>query len=148
LRVLLEAMPADAPGVVIVQHMPESFTAAFAARLNATCKITGKKAAQGAPILKSRALIAPGNRHLLIRPGACYYTEVVEGPLVSRHRPSVVVLFRSVAQVAGPNAVGVIMTGVGDDGAQGLLAMKNAGAFTIIVQRGRLCSFRHVKGGH
>jgi two-component system, chemotaxis family, protein-glutamate methylesterase/glutaminase len=131
LRIVLEEMPADSPGVVIVQHMPEGFTAAFAARLNATCKIKVKEAAQGDLILKGRALIAPGNRHMLVRRGTVYYSEVVDGPLVSRHRPSVDVLFRSVAQMAGPNAVGVIMTGMGDDGAQGLLEMKNAGAFTI-----------------
>ena len=131
LRIILEAMPADIPGVVIVQHMPAGFTAAFAARLNASCKIKVKEATQGDLVIKGRALIAPGNRHMLVRRGAAYYTEIVDGPLVSRHRPSVDVLFRSVAQVAGPNAVGVIMTGMGDDGAQGLLELKNVGAFTI-----------------
>jgi two-component system chemotaxis response regulator CheB len=131
LRIILEALPADSPGVVIVQHMPEGFTAAFAARLNAACKINVKEAAQGDLIIKGRALIAPGNRHMLVRRGTAYYTEIVDGPLVSRHRPSVDVLFRSVAQMASAAAVGVIMTGMGDDGAQGLLEMKNAGAFTI-----------------
>jgi two-component system, chemotaxis family, protein-glutamate methylesterase/glutaminase len=131
LRVVLEAMPTDSPGLVIVQHMPEGFTAAFAAHLNASCKIKVKEAAQGDMIIKGRALIAPGNRHMLVRRGTACYTEIVDGPLVSRHRPSVDVLFRSVAQVAGSNAVGVIMTGMGDDGAEGLLAMKGVGGFTI-----------------
>lgn len=131
LRVILEGMPADAPGMVIVQHMPEGFTRAFAARLDATCAITVKEADHGDLVRRGRALIAPGNRHIVVRHGAPYYTEILDGPLVSRHRPSVNVLFRSVAQVAGRNAMGVIMTGMGDDGAEGLLEMKNAGAFTI-----------------
>jgi two-component system chemotaxis response regulator CheB len=131
LRVILEAMPAGAPGLVIVQHMPQGFTKAFAARLDATCAIKVKEAAHGDLVIKGRALIAPGNRHLLVRRGAAYYTEILDGPLVSRHRPSVDVLFRSIAEAAGANAVGIIMTGMGDDGAQGLLKMKNAGAFTM-----------------
>jgi two-component system chemotaxis response regulator CheB len=132
LRVLLEAMPEDAPGIVVVQHMPEGFTAAFAKRLSKTCKIHVTEAAQGHAIVNGRALIAPGNRHTLVRRnGTAYYAEVVNGPLVSRHRPSVDVLFRSVAQAAGPNAVGVILTGMGSDGARGLLEMKQAGALTI-----------------
>jgi two-component system, chemotaxis family, protein-glutamate methylesterase/glutaminase len=132
LRVLLEAMPEDAPGFVVVQHMPEGFTAAFAKRLRKTCKIHVTEAAQGDAIVNGRALIAPGNRHTLVRrSGTTYYAEVVDGPLVSRHRPSVDVLFRSVAQTAGPNAVGVILTGMGSDGARGLLEMKQAGAMTI-----------------
>jgi two-component system chemotaxis response regulator CheB len=132
LRVLLEAMPEDAPGFVVVQHMPEGFTAAFAKRLGKTCKIHVTEAAQGDAIVNGRALIAPGNRHTLVRRiGTTYYAEVVDGPLVSRHRPSVDVLFRSVAQTAGPNAVGVILTGMGSDGARGLLEMKQAGALTI-----------------
>lgn len=132
LRLLLEAMPEDAPGVVVVQHMPEGFTAAFAARLNTTCKIKVKEAAQGDVIVNGRALIAPGNRHTLVRRDPSgYVAEITDGPLVSRHRPSVDVLFRSVAQAAGPNGVGVIMTGMGNDGAQGLYEMKQAGAFTI-----------------
>jgi two-component system chemotaxis response regulator CheB len=131
LRIVLEAMPVDSPGMVIVQHMPEGFTAAFAARLNATCKISVKEASQGDLVVQGGALIAPGNRHLLVRRGPRYYTEVIDGPLVSRHKPSVDVLFQSIAQVAGANAVGVILTGMGDDGAQGLLEMKNAGALTI-----------------
>ena len=132
LRVLLEAMPENAPGFVVVQHMPEGFTADFAKRLSKTCKVHVTEAAQGDAIVNGRALIAPGNRHTLVRrSGTTYYAEVVDGPLVSRHRPSVDVLFRSVAQTAGPNAVGVILTGMGSDGARGLLEMKQAGALTI-----------------
>ncbi len=132
LRVLLQAMPHDAPGLVIVQHMPENFTAAFAKRLDGLCRITVKEAAQGDSVIPGRALIAPGNRHVLLkRSGARYYVEIKDGPLVCRHRPSVDVLFRSAARYAGENAVGVIMTGMGDDGARGLLEMKEAGAYTI-----------------
>jgi two-component system chemotaxis response regulator CheB len=132
LRVLLQAMPHDAPGLVIVQHMPENFTAAFAKRLDSLCRISVKEAAQGDSVIPGRALIAPGNRHLLLkRSGARYYVEIKDGPLVCRHRPSVDVLFRSTARYAGENAVGVIMTGMGDDGARGLLEMKEAGAYTV-----------------
>ena len=132
LRAVLEAMPPDAPGLVVVQHMPEGFTAAFAQRLNQTCPIEVKEAARGDRVREGRALIAPGNRHtVLVRSGAHYTVDVTDGPLVSRHRPSVDVLFRSVAQAVGPNAVGVILTGMGNDGATGLLEMKQAGAPTI-----------------
>jgi len=132
LRVFLEALPADAPGTVIVQHMPEKFTAQFAARLNGLCRVTVKEAADGDTVLRGQALIAPGNRHLLVkRSGARYFVEVKDGPLVSRHRPSVDVLFRSTARYAGKNAVGVIMTGMGDDGAKGMLEMKEAGAYNL-----------------
>jgi two-component system chemotaxis response regulator CheB len=132
LRVFLEALPADCPGVVIVQHMPEKFTASFAQRLDQLCRITVKEAADGDSVIRGQALIAPGNKHLLLkRSGARYYVEVKDGPLVSRHRPSVDVLFRSTARYAGRNAVGVIMTGMGDDGARGMLEMKEAGAFNI-----------------
>ncbi len=132
LRVFLEALPADAPGIVIVQHMPEQFTAAFARRLDGLCRISVKEAADGDTVVRGRALIAPGNRHLLLkRSGARYYVEVKDGPLVSRHRPSVDVLFRSAARYAGKNCVGVIMTGMGDDGARGMLEMKEAGAVNI-----------------
>jgi len=132
LREFLEAMPLDAPGIVIVQHMPEQFTAQFANRLNDTCRITVKEAADNDSVLRGQALIAPGNRHLLLkRAGARYYVEVREGPLVSRHRPSVDVLFRSAARYAGRNVVGVIMTGMGDDGSKGMLEMKEAGAHNI-----------------
>jgi len=132
LRTILETLPADSPGIVIVQHMPELFTRAFADRLDGLCRISVKEAEQNDTILRGRALIAPGNHHLLVkRSGARYYVEVRDGPLVSRHRPSVDVLFRSAARYAGPNAVGVIMTGMGDDGASGMLEMKEAGAVTI-----------------
>ncbi len=132
LRALLEVMPPDCPGIVIVQHMPEGFTRAFADRLNETCRIEVKEAADGDRILEGRALVAPGNRHLEVRrSGAHYVVEVRDGPLVSRHRPSVDVLFRSVARAASANAVGVIMTGMGSDGADGLMEMKRAGAATV-----------------
>jgi two-component system chemotaxis response regulator CheB len=132
LRTLLEALPADTPGIVIVQHMPELFTRAFASRLDGLCAITVKEAETGDTVLRGRALIAPGNHHLLLqRSGARYYVEVREGPLVCRHRPSVDVLFRSAARYAGPNAVGVILTGMGDDGARGMQEMHQAGATTI-----------------
>jgi two-component system chemotaxis response regulator CheB len=132
LRVVLEQLPPDTPGIVIVQHMPEKFTRAFANRLDGLCRISVKEAENNDTVLRGRALIAPGNYHLLLkRSGARYYVEVREGPLVSRHRPSVDVLFRSGARYAGRNAVGIIMTGMGDDGARGLLEMKQAGAITI-----------------
>lgn len=132
LRVFLEAMPLDAPGIVIVQHMPEHFTRSFAARLDKICRISVKEAENNDTVVRGRALIAPGNDHALLkRSGARYYVEIKDGPLVSRHRPSVDVLFRSAARYAGKNAVGVIMTGMGDDGAKGLLEMKEAGAATI-----------------
>jgi len=132
LKTLLEALPADAPGIVVVQHMPETFTRAFANRLDGLCRITVKEAESNDTVLRGRALIAPGNRHMLLkRSGARYYVDVKEGPLVCRHRPSVDVLFRSAARYAGQNAVGVILTGMGDDGARGMLEMKQAGARTI-----------------
>lgn len=132
LRCLLETLPADSPGIVIVQHMPEVFTRAFANRLDSLCKITVKEAETNDTVLRGRALIAPGNHHTLLkRSGARYFVEVKDGPLVSRHRPSVDVLFRSAARYAGSNAVGVILTGMGDDGARGMLEMKEAGAATI-----------------
>ncbi|PKR87269.1 chemotaxis response regulator protein-glutamate methylesterase [Pleomorphomonas diazotrophica] len=132
LREFLMALPANAPGIVIVQHMPEHFTAAFAKRLDGLCQVSVKEAEDGDPVLRGHVLIAPGGRHLLLeRQGARYHVAVKDGPLVSRHRPSVDVLFRSTARAAGPNAVGVIMTGMGDDGARGLLEMKEAGAHTV-----------------
>jgi two-component system chemotaxis response regulator CheB len=133
LREVLEALPANAPGIVIVQHMPESFTRAFARRLDGLCEVDVKEAEDGDTVMPGRVLIAPGGlRHtLLSRQGARYTVSVREGPLVSRHRPSVDVLFRSAAQVAGSNAVGIIMTGMGDDGARGLLEMRTAGARTM-----------------
>jgi response regulator receiver modulated cheB methylesterase len=132
LTTFLKAMPVDCPGIVIVQHMPEKFTTSFANRLNEICKISVKEAANGDAVIRGHALIAPGNYHLLLkRSGARYYVEVREGPLVNRHRPSVDVLFRSTARYAGANAIGIIMTGMGDDGAHGLKEMKEAGAKTI-----------------
>ncbi len=132
LREMLEALPANAPGIVIVQHMPEKFTAAFAKRLNSLCEVEVKEAVDGDPVLRGHVLIAPGDQHMLLeRQGARYYVSVKTGPLVSRHRPSVDVLFRSAARAAAGNAMGVIMTGMGDDGARGLEEMKQAGAFTV-----------------
>ncbi len=132
LRELLEALPANSPGIVIVQHMPEKFTAAFAKRLNTLCEVEVKEAADGDPVLRGHVLIAPGDKHLLLeRKGARYEVSVRAGPLVSRHRPSVDVLFRSAARSAGSNAMGVIMTGMGDDGARGMNEMHQAGAFTV-----------------
>ena len=132
LKTFLEALPMDSPGIAIVQHMPENFTKSFAKRLDSICKISVKEAEDGDSLIRGRALIAPGNYHMLLkRSGARYYVEIKEGPLVSRHRPSVDVLFRSAARYAGKNAVGVIMTGMGDDGAKGMLELKEAGAYTI-----------------
>ena len=132
LKSVLEALPADTPGIVIVQHMPELFTRAFANRLDSLCNITVKEAETNDTVIRGRALIAPGNHHLLLkRSGARYYVEVKDGPLVCRHRPSIDVLFRSAARYAGRNAVGIILTGMGDDGARGMLEMKQAGAMTI-----------------
>jgi two-component system chemotaxis response regulator CheB len=132
LRVLLEALPMDCPGLVIVQHMPENFTRSFAQRLDGLCAIRVKEAVSGDAVLRGQALIAPGNLHTLLkRSGASYYVEIRDGPLVTRHRPSVDVLFRSSAVNAGRNAVAVIMTGMGDDGAKGMLELKESGAFTI-----------------
>jgi len=132
LRVLICALPADTPGIVVVQHMPEKFTASFAERLNELGKVRVKEAENGDRVLRGHVLIAPGNRHLLLKlTGAKYYVEVRDGPQVSRHRPSVDVLFRSAARYAGSNALGVIMTGMGDDGARGMLEMRQAGAETI-----------------
>ncbi len=132
LRVFLEGLPPDSPGVVIVQHMPEKFTASFAKRLDSLCAVEVKEAEDGDTVRRGRVLIAPGNKHTLLeRSGARYYVSVKDGPLVSRHRPSVDVLFRSATRSAGSNAVGVIMTGMGDDGARGMAEMKSAGAFTL-----------------
>jgi two-component system chemotaxis response regulator CheB len=128
----LQAMPIDSCGIVIVQHMPEMFTRSFAERLNRICSITVKEAAHGDSIIKGRALIAPGNKHMEIkRSGARYFVELNDQDPVNRHRPSVDVLFKSTARYAGKNAIGVIMTGMGADGAAGLLEMKNAGAETV-----------------
>jgi len=132
LRIFLQRLPSDAPGMVIVQHMPEHFTKAFSKRLDTMCRVHVKEAENNDPVVRGQVLIAPGNMHMLLkRSGARYHVEVKTGPLVSRHRPSVDVLFRSAARYAGKNAVGVLMTGMGDDGAKGLLEMKQSGAFTI-----------------
>ncbi|MDP9794608.1 two-component system chemotaxis response regulator CheB [Catenuloplanes nepalensis] len=132
LEVVLPALPRSTPGVVIVQHMPERFTAAFAQRLDTMCRVRVREAADGDEVLPGNVLVAPGGRHMeLIRMGHTYRVRVFDGPPVNRHRPSVDVLFRSVARAAGNAALGVIMTGMGDDGARGLLEMRRAGAFTV-----------------
>ncbi len=132
LEAVLTTLPRVCPGIVIVQHMPEKFTAEFANRLNRLSQIMVKEAQSNDRVVPGTALIAPGGRHLLLRRnGAQYFVEVMDGPLVNRHRPSVDVLFRSVARSAGANALGVIMTGMGDDGAAGLLEMRKAGALTL-----------------
>jgi len=129
-RVLTE-LPRGCPGIAVVQHMPEEFTAAFAARLDTLCEVSVTEAVNGERLLPGHVFIAPGGKHLMLRrSGAYYYAEVLDGPLVNRHRPSVDVLFRSVAKCAGANATGIIMTGMGDDGARGLLEMRDAGAPT------------------
>ena len=132
LEEVLTSLPRVCPGIVVVQHMPEKFTAAFAARLDSVCEVRVKEAANNDRVLQGQVLIAPGGKHMLLRRnGAQYFVEVVDGPLVNRHRPSVDVLFRSTARAAGANALGVIMTGMGDDGAAGLLEMLKAGARTV-----------------
>lgn len=132
LRVMLEQLPADAPAVLVTQHMPAGFTRTFAARLDSVCRITVKEAAGEERVLPGHAYIAPGDRHLLLkRSGANYMTGLDDGPPVNRHRPSVEVLFRSAARHAGPNAVGVMLTGMGKDGATAMLEMHQAGAFNI-----------------
>jgi two-component system chemotaxis response regulator CheB len=132
LHALLQSFPADAPGMVVVQHMPETFTGPFARRLDSLCALSVREAQDGDDVCRGRVLIAPGNRHILLkRNGARYTVELRDGPLVARHRPSVDVMFRSAAHYAGTNAIGVLMTGMGDDGARGLLEMFEAGAHTI-----------------
>jgi two-component system chemotaxis response regulator CheB len=132
LEAVLTQLPRVCPGIVIVQHMPEKFTAAFAERLNSLCQVEVLEAKQGDRVIPGRVLIAPGGRHMMLkRSGAQYQVEVVDGPLVSRHKPSVDVLFRSVAKFAGKNATGIIMTGMGDDGARGMKEMFDVGAHTI-----------------
>ncbi|MCE2882835.1 MAG: hypothetical protein LW636_10840 [Planctomycetaceae bacterium] len=136
LRIVLSALPVEVPGIVMVQHMPEGFTKAFADRLNGLCKIKVKEAEDGDAVLPGQALLAPGNRHMRIvrdtgASGARWSVRVADGPRVLRHKPSVEVLFESCAQYAGKNAMGIIMTGMGNDGATGLLSMRKAGALTI-----------------
>ena len=131
IEAVLTALPRTAPGIVIVQHMPERFTGALAQRLNELCAMDVKEAADGDRVIDGRVLIAPGGRHMqLVRSGAQYQVSVRDGPLVNRHKPSVDVLFKSVAQCAGANALGVLLTGMGDDGARGLREMREAGART------------------
>lgn len=132
IRIFLEGMKENCPGIVIVQHMPELFTRSFAERLDQLCRITVKEAADGDKVSRGKALIARGNKHLILRKRVDeYFVEVVEGLPVNRHKPSVDVLFRSVSQCAGKNAVGILLTGMGNDGAEGLLEMKESGAHTI-----------------
>lgn len=132
LREVFEAFPADGPGIVAVLHMPEFFTASFAARLDSICRMSVREAKNGDAVTRGQILIAPGNKHILLqRNGAYYSVQIKDGPLVTRHRPSVDVLFRSAARYAGKNSVGVIMTGMGDDGARGMFEMKRAGAYNI-----------------
>lgn len=132
LEMFLTALPRVSPGIVIVQHMPEKFTAAFAERLNGVCALEVMEARNGDRVIPGRALVAPGGRHMMLkRSGAQYVVDVIDGPPVNRHRPSVDVLFRSVARCAGRNALGIIMTGMGDDGARGLKEMREAGATTL-----------------
>ncbi|WP_440089251.1 protein-glutamate methylesterase/protein-glutamine glutaminase [Pseudomonas fragariae (ex Marin et al. 2024)] len=132
LEAVLTSLPRVCPGMVIVQHMPEKFTASFAARLNDLCQIEVREAKNNDRILPGLALIAPGGKHMMVtRSGAYYHAQVIDGPLVNRHRPSVDVLFRSVAKFAGKNATGIIMTGMGDDGARGLKEMLDAGSSTV-----------------
>jgi two-component system, chemotaxis family, protein-glutamate methylesterase/glutaminase len=132
IQAFLEKMPPNCPGIVIVQHMPEVFTKSFADRLNSICCIKVKEGEHGDQIIPGKAIIAPGNKHMMInKSGTKYIVEINEGPLVNRHRPSVDVLFRSSAKYAGQNALGIIMTGMGEDGAQGLYEMNRAGSYTI-----------------
>jgi two-component system chemotaxis response regulator CheB len=132
IKAVLTKLPADMPGVVIVQHMPANFTAAFADRLNGICQMTVREAKNNDPVVPGTALVAPGNFHMILRrSGAQYYVEVKTGPMVHHQRPAVDILFKSTARYAGANAVGVILTGMGSDGAEGLLEMKKAGAKTI-----------------
>jgi two-component system chemotaxis response regulator CheB len=135
-RTILEAMPRDAPPILVVQHMPAAFTRAFAEQLNSACAIDVREARDGERLRSGRALVAPGDKHLRVeRRGGRYVATVSGGPFVSRHRPSVDVLFESVARACGPAAIGVLLTGMGDDGAEGLLAMQRAGALTLAQDR-------------
>lgn len=132
LEFLLRALPTNSPGIVIVQHMPEKFTASFAERLDSICDIHVSEARHNDRVLPGHALIAPGGKHMMLkRSGAQYVVEIIDGPLVNRHKPSVDVLFRSTAKCAGKNAVGFILTGMGDDGARGLKDMYDAGSPTV-----------------
>jgi two-component system chemotaxis response regulator CheB len=139
LKQVLTRMPPNSPGIIIVQHMPANFTTTFAERLNSLCQITVKEAADNDSVTAGTALVAPGNYHMILRrSGARYYVEVKTGPMVHHQRPAVDVLFKSTAKYAGSNSIGVILTGMGSDGAEGLLEMKKAGAATI-AQDERTC---------
>lgn len=132
LESVLTSLPANTPGIVVVQHMPETFTRSLAARLDAICDMEIVEAVDNDPVVPGRVLIAPGNLHMMLqRSGAQYYVRISKGPLVNRHRPSIEVLFKSVAKFAGGNAVGIIMTGMGSDGAAGIKEMRDSGAYTI-----------------
>lgn len=132
LKVVLSQMPPNSPGIVVVQHMPAGFTTAFAERLNTICQVRVKEAENGDSVIPGTALIAPGNFHMLLkRSGARYYVEIKHGPSVHHQRPAVDILFKTTAKTAGPNSIGVILTGMGADGAEGLMAMKQTGASTI-----------------
>ena len=136
IREVLARMPLDAPGILVAQHMPEAFTRAFAARLNRLCRITVKEAEAGERVLPGHAYIAPGHSHLMVRrSGGHYVTHLSRSELVNRHRPSVDVLFRSAARHAGGDAVGVILTGMGQDGAEGLLELREHGGYTVAQSR-------------
>lgn len=128
---VLIRLPDEVPPILMVQHMPEGFTAAFAKRLNSLCEFEVREAKNGDKLQKNLALLAPGNKHLVLKKDSGYYVEVKDGPLIHHQRPAVEVLFKSVAKYAGKDAIGVILTGMGKDGAEGLLNMKNAGAYTI-----------------
>lgn len=142
IKEFLVELPSDCPGILITQHMPEAFTKSFAARLDSLCRISVKEAVHGERVLPGHAYVAPGNWHLLLRrSGANYMTQLSDGPPVNRHRPSVDVLFRSAAEHAGRNAVGVILTGMGKDGAQGMLTMKQAGAYNFAQDEGSCVVF-------
>ncbi len=152
IRAVLQPLPPTSPALLITQHMPPGFTRSFAERLNKLCQITVKEAEDGERVLPGHAYIAPGDRHLeLARSGANYQVRIHDGPAVNRHRPSVDVLFRSVAQYAGRNAVGVILTGMGNDGAAGLLEMHRAGAYTLAQMRpaawSLVCHVRRLRWG-
>ena len=132
IREILVRLPANMPPIIIVQHMPQYFTRSFAERLDSLCELYVKEAVDGELLSPGKVLIAPGNLHMVLkRSGAAYYVEIKEGPLVFHQRPSVEVMFKSVARYAGPNSIGILLTGMGRDGAAGLLEMKNTGAFTI-----------------
>jgi two-component system chemotaxis response regulator CheB len=132
IEVVLKALPREVPGIVIVQHMPEKFTAAFSERLNGVCEVDVREGKEGDRVERGKVIIAPGNRHMIVnRRNRDYYVSIKDGPLVSRHRPAVDVLFRSIAKNAGSNALGIILTGMGDDGAAGMVEMRDAGTKTI-----------------